>query len=149
MQSLWARRFVAVCAVLSLMLGLAACGGVSDTTVPPPPGGTEVKQGDDPNVDLLISTFSPAIEGAVGQQNAKVDKTAYYTSSSSVADIVSFYETEMKNRGWEPLASNSQAAGQGILGYNSGNNGVLIYVGDGSLLGSSGTFVMTTNISSN
>jgi hypothetical protein len=79
MENQWVRRLMAVFVVLSLTLGLAACGGIKDTTIPPPPGGTEVKEGDDANLDLFISIVKPALEQEVAKENGQVDKQAIYT----------------------------------------------------------------------
>src|SRR5262245_43612462 len=138
MQSLWARRFVAICAILALMLGLAACGGVSDTTIPAPPGGTEVKEGSDQTLDVLIQALKPAFSEAISNEKGNVDKQAFYTSTSSVADVAKFYDDAMKKNGWDALTDNSTQPTMAALGYSSGNKGAVIFITDTSSFGGSG-----------
>jgi len=147
MQNQWVRRLMAVFVVLSLTLGLAACGGVKDTTIPPPPGGTEVKEGDDANLDLFISFVKPALEQEVAKENGQVDKQAIYTTSTPVADVVKFYSDTMKANGWNESTNQAGADGSTSLGYDSGKNAAVIYISDGSALGIDGTFVMAINLS--
>lgn len=147
MQTLWMRRLMAVFALAILLTGLAACGGVKDTTIPPPPGGTEVQQGADQTADLLITTMKPALEDAAQKEKGKVDKQTYYTTSSSIADVTKFYEDEMTKRGWKKIDNSQITADNAFLGYESGNNGAFIMAFNGTTLGGSGTLVLTANLS--
>ncbi len=146
MQMTWLRRMSLVILVLLSALTLAACGGVSDTTVPPPPNGTEVKTGDDAITDTMIQTMNDTLQSTASSENFKIDKTTSYTSTSSPKEVADFYKTEMKNRGWNETDS-QEVAGAYILGYDSGNNGVLIMAFDQTTIGGNGTLVMTMNLS--
>ena len=147
MQNQWARRLIAVFVVLSLTLGLAACGGVKDTTIPPPPGGTEVKEGDNPTMDAFINAVRPELEKEVATSNGQVDKQVIYTTSTPVADVVKFYRDTMKEKGWNESTNQPTGDGGASLGYDSGKNGAVIYVGDATLLGVDGTLVLAINLS--
>jgi hypothetical protein len=147
MQNQWVRRLMAVFVVLSLTLGLAACGGVKDTTIPPPPGGAEVKEGDDATLDMFIGIVKPALEQEVAKENGQVDKQAIYTTSTPVADVVKFYRDTMKEKGWTESTNQTSPDGSTSLGYDSGKNAAVLYISDGSTLGIEGTFVMAINLS--
>jgi hypothetical protein len=147
MQNQWVRRLMAVFVVLSLTLGLAACGGVKDTTIPPPPGGTEVKEGDDATMDMFIGIVKPALEQEVAKENGQVDKQAIYTTATPVADVVKFYRDTMKEKGWTESTNQTSPDGSTSLGYDSGKNAAVLYISDGSTLGIEGTFVMAINLS--
>ena len=146
MQKQVVRRFAAVWVLGLLMLGLAACGGVSDTSVPPPPRSTVVQSGSNDMIDAFMGAVRPAMEGELTKEGGQLDKEAYYTTPSSVSDVATFYSTEMKKRGWKETTNQADASGT-ILTYDSGNNGVAIFVTEGSTLGTEGTFVMTINAS--
>jgi hypothetical protein len=148
MQNQWVRRLMAVFVVLSLTLGLAACGGVKDTTIPPPPGGTDVKEGLNPALDAFIGAVKPALESEVAKDEGQVDKQAVYTTSTPVADVVKFYRDTMKEKGWTESTNKVSPDGSSTsLGYDSGKNAAVVYVSDGSVLGVEGTVVLTINLS--
>jgi hypothetical protein len=147
MQNQWVRRLMAVFVVLSLTLGLAACGGVKDTTIPPPPGGTEVKKGDNAVMDVFIDAVQPELEKEVAKEDGQVDKQAVYTTTTPVADVVKFYQDTMKANGWNESTNQPTGDGGASLGYDSGKNAAVIYIGDGTPMGIEGTFVLTINLS--
>ncbi|MBP8252486.1 MAG: hypothetical protein KAX40_08985 [Herpetosiphon sp.] len=134
--------------LLVMILSLVACGGVSDTTIPTPSGTSEVKKGDDQITDLLIDSMNPALQQAAESEKGKVEKTTYYKTSASVADVKSFYETEMPKKGWKKIDINEASQpGMEFVGYESGNNGAFIFIIDNSQLGGSGTLLITSNVS--
>ena len=146
MQKQVVRRFAAVWVLGIVMLGLAACGGVSDTSVPPPPSSTAVQAGSNDKVDVFMGAVQPEMEKALTPEGGQLDKEAYYTTPSSVSEVVTFYTDEMKKRGWKETTRDATAT-ETILTYNSGNNAVAIFITEGSTLGTEGTFVMTINVS--
>jgi hypothetical protein len=147
MQNQWVRRLMAVLVGLSLTLGLAACGGIKDTTIPPPPSGTEVKEGDNAVLDVFINAVKPDLETEVAKDNAQIDKQVVYTSTAPVADVVKFYRDTMKEKGWDESTNAPTGDGGASLGYDSGKNGAVIYISDGTPLGIDGTLVLTINLS--
>jgi hypothetical protein len=146
------RKLLVLLATLSvLMLTLAACGGVSDTTIPAPPGGTVVDpKGSDLN-STLVSTIQPNLDTSLKAQNISLEKQDAYATSSSVTDVANFYKTEMKNRGWNLDASNEQSsAGQSVIVFDSGDKAAMIMIVDASQLpGGNGTLVLTANAKKN
>jgi hypothetical protein len=147
MQTSWVRRLLSVVAFAILLTGLVACGGVKDTTIPAPPGATEVKKGDDSITDLLIDGMTPALEKAATDEKGKVDKQIYYNTSSSVADVAKFYEAEMTKLGWKKIDNSEVSAENAFLGYESGSNGAFIFAFDNASFGGTGTLVLTANVS--
>ena len=146
MQKQVVRRFAAVWVLGIVMLGLAACGGVSDTSVPPPPSSTVVQSGSNAMIDVFVSAFRSEMVGQLTTKGGQLDKEAYYTTPSSLSEVATFYSTEMKKRGWKETTNETDANGT-VLGYDSGNNSVAIFITEGSTLDTEGTFVMTLNAS--
>ena len=140
----WIRRFSLITMVMMLGLVLAACGGVEDTTIPPPPNGAEVKQGEDANIDMLMSSMDSAMQQSASENNITVDKQTIFKSSDSTSAVVDFYKSEMKTRGWSNEQSQEQS-GMTVLTYQSGSQGAIILVMDGSMMMVDGTLVYTLN----
>lgn len=145
------RRMIAtMTSLLVLLMTLAACGGVKDTTIPAPPNSTPAQATGDATspVSLLITSMQPELEKQLAAKNVTTDKQEAYTSTSSLTEVADFYKAQMKERGWKTSAEGEvidTTNGTAVLAYESGDNGALIMAFDMSSFGEEGVLVMTAN----
>ncbi len=113
--------------------------------LPVPPGGTEVQEGEDSTVDLLISIMNPALQEAAQGENGTISSPVYYKTSATLKDITDFYRSEMQNLGWSEIEGSSQEqADSAFLLFENGDRGAMIFIFEGASMGMTDNLVLTS-----
>jgi uncharacterized lipoprotein YajG len=146
------RLFSLVATVMVLMATLAACGGVKDTTIPAPPSSSKVEGAGEGVVGTIMTAIDQSSQAELAKDNATKDASATYTTTASFDEVVSFYQQQMKERGWKVATDGEQidkATGTAGLDFVSGKNHALILAFDMAKMGDKGVMVMTINAHEN
>jgi hypothetical protein len=119
-----------------------ATGG--DVSIPAPPDSEAYKAGDDPAVDAAVTAMETEFAKQSGT-GLDLEDLTFYTSSSSVDDVVTFYEAEMPNNGWVTGQTQDQDFGK-VLAYVASDLETVGLIGilDLEKAGASGLIVFTT-----
>ena len=112
-------------------------------TIPAPPSGTEYVKGTNPIIDTILQGASEGLNSS--GDTVMVTSTKNYTTTSSAADVVAFYQMQMPTLGWTPEQNQAASSGITTLVYSRDNqtNAALLLVVDLSQVGQKGCLVIT------
>jgi hypothetical protein len=132
-------------ALLALTFALAACAG-GDTTVPPPPNGTEVQSVEVEPINTIIAQWRQAAPERLKADAVKPEtiEEHVYTAPGTLDDVKNHYNT-LTGSGWYVVKNLATTQNDQVLllGYEHGTTALVVGAIDASKFGGTGVVIYT------